>query len=1123
MLLLGFFAFGLLVPAFPAKAAMCEQQGSRGTQTCKLSEIKVQIDTYIGNQFNQPDNFVRVGKNGSLVISGKLTLVSPDSLNIGQDQIDFKNANDGILAGYNLGIKAVNDVGSFACKADSRFSDLTLGFGDSTSYVACNFPYESQIVQRNTVRTGETLHQATIAISGSDFQNKLGITAAGTYKIYVYPVANILAASVNPLIASGLSTSQLKPVYQNSGKEITVQVYNTQAEADQAKNEARPSDVPAYGSVSGAAGTGETGGPLLGLLVKIVNFLIGILQEIIFGVFYLLIAPIMQAVLSIRTYTDTFAAVIYPGWEIIRNLCNIIFIIALIAIAMGTLLRVEKYQYKHLLVQLILAALLINFSLVIGQAILGVADTVQNQFLPNSTEVIRALAKDLMVGYRSVVWNMDFSKYGYISSFAQPLFFLALSLGSFCVFLAIAAFLVIRMAMLWILLMISPIAYAAGVLPQTEHYRTEWWTTFLKYAFFTPIMAFFLNMTAIIANTYQNNQLFTQFGLKDSDFGGSGLANFIFRIGSNLLLLVFLMVALMVAEKFSIYGAGAISKIAKGGIMAPFAFTGWGAKNLVNLGRRTLTGYFGEKVGEYSGIGQKNRDRMKAAEQARKVAADRLKELKDKGNLSDDEKAEEAKLKEKIKQADKIYVAADKARLKAGRKSGLFRALSFFDPKVVQDAWKAREHEKEMKAYEPAVGYMQDTLNRIVPTEWLKSGHLTGKKTFHGLVAKRGVVSKETKELLEGVRTREDAFRIADAAFDSGDKHLIHAAFKILQHGNWQDDYMNARGRTGKTHSIVRYMKEMHDMMEKNGFDEEEELEVLDDLQETGEADNRFRAYGYRCTDKDGAIRAAYDLSYIKSLDKAGQVKELGDFESKFRAAAKETGVKEFEKVADTFLEAAKKVDKGTNINEVLKDSYNTEADARGDETLENAIIQRRFLDEANIKLKRGGSVGHARALEAAIFADQDPERGWENLNLLGKMALGELPPTILKAWLSRMHEGQARALIAFGALQDGESGKWQLPDFEKALAPDDSKTVSSDLRRQHKAAVQRMVDTFKANKLVFSEIVENKQIFGTSVVNKFKEEFEKYVTANPQTGITVEDIKKAEKDAKEARGRGGD
>lgn len=326
---------------------------------------------------------------------------------------------------------------------------------------------------------------------------------------------------------------------------------------------------------------------LLGLLVKIVNFLIGILQEIIFGIFYLLIAPIMQAVLSIRTYTDTFAAVIYPGWEIIRNLCNIIFIIALIAIAMGTLLRVEKYQYKHLLVQLILAALLINFSLVIGQAILGVADTLQNQFLPNSTEVIRALAKDLMVGYRSVVWNLDFSKYGYISSFAQPLFFLALSLGSFCVFLAIAAFLVIRMAMLWILLMISPIAYAAGVLPQTEHYRTEWWTTFLKYAFFTPIMAFFLNMTAIIANTYQNNQLFTQFGLKDSDFGGSGLANFIFRIGSNLILLVFLMVALIVAEKFSIYGAGAITKIAKGGIMAPFAGAGWGIqRGLGYVGRK---------------------------------------------------------------------------------------------------------------------------------------------------------------------------------------------------------------------------------------------------------------------------------------------------------------------------------------------------------------------------------------------------------------------------------------------------------------------------------------------------------------------------------------------------------
>jgi len=44
---------------------------------------------------------------------------------------------------------------------------------------------------------------------------------------------------------------------------------------------------------------------------------------------------------------------------------------------------------------------------------------------------------------------------------------------------------------LWVLLLISPVAYACGVLPSTQQYRSKWWEEFVKYAFFTPIMAFF--------------------------------------------------------------------------------------------------------------------------------------------------------------------------------------------------------------------------------------------------------------------------------------------------------------------------------------------------------------------------------------------------------------------------------------------------------------------------------------------------------------------------------------------------------------------------------------------------------------------------------------------------------
>jgi hypothetical protein len=322
---------------------------------------------------------------------------------------------------------------------------------------------------------------------------------------------------------------------------------------------------------------------LLSFLNQIIGIILGFIQELLYGIFYLLIAPLIQAMLSIRTYSDGFAAVIYPGWVVIRNVCNIFFIVGLIAIGLGTLFRVESYQYKHLLVQLILAALLVNFSLVIGQAILGVADTVQSQFLPSNVGVIRSLAKNLMLAYRSdisIYGGVSFADTGYFANTVKPFFFLILSFGSFMVFLAIGAYLAIRIVMLWILLLISPVAYAAGVLPQTSKYRTEWWTTFLKYAFFTPIMAFFLNMAAVMVDASQTNPILKRIMSNPAEIGGNNIAAFVVSVASNVLLLVFLLVGLKVAEQASIFGASSISSFAKKGMFAPVQ----GAKF---LGQRT--------------------------------------------------------------------------------------------------------------------------------------------------------------------------------------------------------------------------------------------------------------------------------------------------------------------------------------------------------------------------------------------------------------------------------------------------------------------------------------------------------------------------------------------------------
>lgn len=315
---------------------------------------------------------------------------------------------------------------------------------------------------------------------------------------------------------------------------------------------------------------------IIGLVNKIIAAILSFLMEALYAVFYWLVAPVIQAVLSIHSYTDTFVNVIYPGWQLIRNISNILFVVSLMAMAMGTLIRSSSYQMKSLIVQIIIGALLVNFSLVIAQAVLGIADTIQSQFLPNNVEVIRSLARDLMVtNLRDIVWNMDILKYGSFSQTVQLLFYVAMAIGAFGVFISIAAFLVIRIVMLWMLLMVSPAAYVAGILPATKGLRSKWWQQFIRYAFFTPAIAFFLNMAAVMAQQVNQQGLMQKItGADFPDSNSGGLTAFVFKSLTNVLLLVFLFASLKVASMMGVKGGEAVTKAAEKGMMSPFKYIG---------------------------------------------------------------------------------------------------------------------------------------------------------------------------------------------------------------------------------------------------------------------------------------------------------------------------------------------------------------------------------------------------------------------------------------------------------------------------------------------------------------------------------------------------------------------
>ena len=78
---------------------------------------------------------------------------------------------------------------------------------------------------------------------------------------------------------------------------------------------------------------------------------------------------------------DTSAnSMIAVGWTTIRDLINLFFIFILLYAAISTILQYGNYQLKNVLAKIIIAALLINFSLMIGKMVIDASHILAWEF-----------------------------------------------------------------------------------------------------------------------------------------------------------------------------------------------------------------------------------------------------------------------------------------------------------------------------------------------------------------------------------------------------------------------------------------------------------------------------------------------------------------------------------------------------------------------------------------------------------------------------------------------------------------------------------------------------------------------------------------------------------------------
>ncbi|MDO8496590.1 MAG: hypothetical protein Q7S43_04065 [bacterium] len=207
-----------------------------------------------------------------------------------------------------------------------------------------------------------------------------------------------------------------------------------------------------------------------------------------------LIGLVGSVIDSVLKFGVADSPVVQESWEIVRNFANMLFIIALIVMAFGTIFNIRGYDAKTLIARFIIAALLINFSLVIGNVMIGWTQSLSNVFLSAIGDVGARIAEgvsiaDLFKQSLTQVYTVDNRLWTETITVFINIILLSIVLFSLLVLLVLT---IIRIPILWALLIVSPVAWMTYILPSTNNISKKWWKEFIGWNLFLPIYLFFI-------------------------------------------------------------------------------------------------------------------------------------------------------------------------------------------------------------------------------------------------------------------------------------------------------------------------------------------------------------------------------------------------------------------------------------------------------------------------------------------------------------------------------------------------------------------------------------------------------------------------------------------------------
>lgn len=270
-------------------------------------------------------------------------------------------------------------------------------------------------------------------------------------------------------------------------------------------------DAPAVGQKISSFGTAVSNSPIMGPMADAASYMFNIVATLAASFLYLIIYALIfvntlitDLMIRVAQYNNFVnAKPVQMGWPLVRDVCNMFFIVVLLLIAFSTIIGYKPFHFKDNLPKLLLYAVLINFSRTLIGLLIDFSQVVMLTFVVGFKDAAFGnFAKAFQVP-NLLSLNVQAVSGGGGGLATTSNIIVALLFGIWIMTIAMTALVIMliyfiaRIISLWVLLILSPLAFFALGVPSKISSAMggtvgSFWKQLSAWLTGGPIVAFFL-------------------------------------------------------------------------------------------------------------------------------------------------------------------------------------------------------------------------------------------------------------------------------------------------------------------------------------------------------------------------------------------------------------------------------------------------------------------------------------------------------------------------------------------------------------------------------------------------------------------------------------------------------